>query len=133
MREIPLVLLVDDEDIFLEIASTKLSSAGFTTERAHSVSEAVSKALELIPDFVLSDVYMGDGKGGWDLITELRHNERTKNIKFAFFTSLRDPWMELKKDKQAVMAELGQITFLSKTEDVDVLPEKISHLVRGDA
>jgi adenylate cyclase len=131
MREKPLVLIVDDEEMFLEIASVKLSSQGFDTVQTNDFRDAIEKAQKLLPDLVLSDIYMAPGPSGWDLALELRHNPKTRDIKIAFFTSLRDPWSELKKDKQTVLAELGgPVTFLSKIDDVDVLADRVAAMIK---
>jgi CheY-like chemotaxis protein len=130
MRERPLVLLIDDEEIFLEIAATKLRAEGVDTVQTHSVEEAVEKTMSLEPDLVLSDISMAPGPSGWDLALQLRRNTKTKNVKIAFFTSLRDPWMELKSlDKERVLAEIGQVNFFSKTDDVGVLGKLVHTLL----
>ena len=133
MRERPLVLLVDDEDIFLEIASTQLKANGFDTQLTHDVEEAMRLTEELLPDLVLSDIYMPPGPNGWDLAFELHRNPKTREIRVAFFTSLRDPWAELLDNRRQLLGELGTITFFSKTDDVGVLAERVSELIRGAA
>lgn len=131
MRERPLVLLIDDEEVFLEIAATKLQAEGFDTVATHSFEEAVEKTAELEPDLVLSDIYMAPGPSGWDLALELRRNTKTRNVKFAFFTSLRDPWVEVASaDKARVVAELGPIVFFSKTDDVEALGKRVQELIK---
>lgn len=129
MREKPLVLLVDDEEVFLEIASTKLQSKGFKTAVSHDVRDALAKAEALLPDLVLSDIYMPPGPSGWELILELRRNKKTREIKAAFFTSLRDPWTELHLDRKEVLREVGEVVFLSKNDDIEMLAEKVSQLL----
>lgn len=130
MRAKPLVLLLDDEEIFLEIASVKLMAQGMDTVLTNDVRDALAKAESLLPDLVLSDIYMPPGPNGLEFALELRRNPKTHDIKIAFFTSLRDPWMELKKEhKKDVMAELGPVTFFSKIDDVPVLAEKVFNLI----
>jgi CheY-like chemotaxis protein len=130
MRERPLVLLIDDEEVFLEIASTKLQAEGLDTVQTHSVPEAIEKTISLEPDLVLSDVSMAPGPSGWDLALQLRRNTKTKNVKIAFFTSLRDPWKELKSsDMERVSAEIGKVNFFSKTDDVGVLGKLVLTLL----
>jgi len=129
MREKPLVLLVDDEEVFLEIASVQLTSKGFETQIAKDVEEALQKAEELLPDLVLSDIYMPPGPNGWDLAFELHQNPKTREVRIAFFTSLRDPWSELVTNRRQLLGELRNITFLSKTDDVDLLAERVGELI----
>lgn len=128
-RERPLVLLVDDEEVFLEIASTKLKTEGFLTVVAYTVTDALTKAEELLPDLILSDVYMPPGPNGWEFALEIRRNPKTRNIRFAFFTSLRDPWAELKKEHASAAQELGRVTFFSKMDDVDHLADLVGKLI----
>ena len=130
MREKPLVLIVDDEEVFLEIAAIKLREGGFDTALAMGVRDALEKTERLLPDFVLSDVNMPPGPSGWELALELRRNPKTHEIKFAFFTSLRDPWTELREDRSAVTAELGEIAFVSKVDEVERLAERVSALIK---
>jgi len=129
-REKPLVLLLDDEEIFLEIAATKLRDGGLETVLAKDVRDALVKAELLLPDLVLSDIFMPPGPNGIEFALELRRNPKTRGLKIAFFTSLRDPWLEFQRERRAaVIAELGPVTFLSKVDDVEVLVDKVGKLV----
>src|SRR5258708_4365493 len=102
MNTQPLVLLLDDEAVFLEIAS-------------------------LQPDLVLSDVYMTPAHSGWEFALALGRNPKTRDVKIAFFTSLHDPWLELKKEEQEkVIREVGQISLFSKTDDAKTFVGNIS-------
>lgn len=123
------MLLVDDEEVFLEIASVQLLSNGFEIQKAYGAEEGVKKAEELMPDLVLSDIYMPPGPNGWDLAFSLRENPKTREVPIAFFTSLRDPWAELVNNRRQLLGELSNVTFLSKTEDVDVLAKRVAELI----
>lgn len=130
MRTPPLVLLIDDESEFLEIASLKLKGSGFETFATTDGHEAILKAEELQPDLVLSDIFMVPGPNGWELALELKRNPKTRDIKLVFFTSLRDPWSEIPHEaREKVAAELGHPIFLSKIDDVEVLGERISKIM----
>lgn len=133
MSDKPLVLLVDDEEVFLEIASVKLQAEGFATVLAQGAREGFEVAERMMPDLVLSDIYMPPGPSGWELALELRRNPKTATIKVAFFTSLRDPWIEFRGDRKTIAEELGSVTFFSKTDDVDRLGDEIKKLVQASA
>lgn len=121
MRDHPLVLLIDDEDDFLEIASVKLQGEGFDTVMTHSVPEALAKAEELQPDLVLSDIYMPPGPSGWEFALAARRNPKLQSIKLAFFTSLRDPMIELgEMERKMATRELNGIRFFSKFDISDL-------------
>lgn len=130
MKEHPLVLLIDDEEDFLEIASTKLQSKGFETVITHSVPEALAKAEELQPDLILSDIYMPPGPNGWDLALTVRQDSKLRNVKFAFFTSLHDPMLEVAKDvRPDIFTILKDIPIFSKTDDVGDLDQRARSLL----
>jgi CheY-like chemotaxis protein len=130
MRTQPLILLVDDEDEFLEIASLKLQGKGFETVTTNDGHVALVKAEQLQPDLVLSDIYMVPGPNGWEVALELHRNPKTRGIKLAFFTSLRDPWIEIPTEaRKKVAEELGNPVVLSKIDDVEMLGDRVEGLL----
>lgn len=131
MREKPLILLLDDEEVFLEIASVSLTSKGLEAVATRDFREALMKAESLLPDLVLSDIYMEPGPNGWEFALALRRNPKTHGLKIAFFTSLRDPWLELKKSEDEVRKELGDVIFVSKVDDVPVLADRVWGIVKS--
>jgi len=130
MRDKPFVLVVDDEEIFLEMVQVQLAPF-YELKESRSVDEAFRVALELVPDLVLSDMYMPPGPSGWELAFALRRNPKTRDIPFAFLTSLRDPWAELRpgRAKDEIVRELGSPVFLSKIDDVGHLAAKVGELL----
>lgn len=125
-----LILLVDDEMEFLEIASLKLKNKGFETVTTTDGHIAMAKAEELQPSLILSDIFMVPGPNGWELALELHRNPKTRAIKLAFFTSLRDPWTEIPIEaREKVAAELGHPVFLSKIDDVDSLAARVAEII----
>ena len=125
------MLLVDDEEIFLEIASVKLRAEGLETVKTQDVRDAIVKAESLLPDLVLSDIYMPPGPSGWELAIQLRRNPKTQKIKIAFFTSLRDPWAELQNNLRKAAADLiGPVAILSKMDDVDRLARRVEEILK---
>lgn len=127
MRTRPLVLIVDDEENFLEIMSTRLNAAGFETVLARNEKEAVAQAEKLMPDLILMDILM-PGATGTDAALAIKQNPATQNIKIAFLTNLREPWPAF-GDHKKVAKELGMEDFLEKTEDPASLVEKIKQIL----
>lgn len=78
-RQAPLVLVVDDFEDTRRIYSEYLEFAGFRVEGATDGEEAVAKALELAPDFVVMDLAMPN-LDGWEATKKLRSDPRTKDV-----------------------------------------------------
>jgi CheY-like chemotaxis protein len=131
MRDRPLILLLDDEDDFLEIASVKLRVDGFDTIITHSVPEALSKAEEILPDLILSDIYMPPGPNGWEFALAVRQDPKIRDIRMAFFSSLRDPKSELKTVWQnSLNADILNIPVFSKMDCVATLGHDIMSILK---
>ena len=131
MRTKPLALLVDDEEVFLEIASVRLNAAGFETIFATNFHDAIEKAENYQPDIVITDIYMPPNPSGWELASALRENPKTRNIKIAFFSSLRDPWLDVKKmEKKKILRELGNVTFLNKIDGAENISTDVAALLQ---
>ena len=129
MREKPLILIVDDEDAFLEILGTKLRSSGYEVGLAHNEAEALAQAEALLPDLILMDIHM-PGRTGTDAALGIKQNPKTKDIKIAFLTSLEKPWPGIAVEKNQVAAkEMGAEEFLRKDEDLGVTLNEIKNLL----
>jgi len=130
MREKPLILVVDDEENFREIISAKLQAAGFDVATGTNSKEAVLLADKLQPDVILMDINMPPGATGTDAALAIKQNPRTKKIKIAFLTSLKNPWPGfVAGDNKSVSEELGMIDFLEKDKDLNVLVDKVKSYI----
>jgi two-component system cell cycle response regulator DivK len=76
---VPLVLIVDDNEKNRKLAQVVLSAAGFHTLEAATGAEAVTLAMEHVPDVVLMDMQLPDMNGS-DALKELERNESTARI-----------------------------------------------------
>jgi len=108
------VFAVDDEPEVLFLVKTGLKTAGFSVDAAGSADECLEKILkkERAADLFLLDVFMPE-KSGYDLIKELRKDERLKNSKMIFFTAAYAPKMKKKHRK------LGADMLIQKDVDYD--------------
>jgi two-component system cell cycle response regulator DivK len=77
--EPPLVLLVEDDRdgrlLFLEW----LADAGFRVEQAHNGLQALERAIDSLPDAVLTDLHL-PGIDGYELTRRLKMDDRTRSI-----------------------------------------------------
>lgn len=129
MRTKPLILVVDDDGDFLEIITAKLKAAGFDTATARNAEGGIGETEHLLPDLVLMDIHMPPGPTGTDAALTIKQNPKTKDVRVAFLTSLKDPWPSMAGGKQEVSRELGMEDFLEKTEDLNVLIEKVKEIL----
>jgi DNA-binding NarL/FixJ family response regulator len=65
------VLLVEDEDFTRTMVGEMLSSSGITVRPVASVAEAINALDEFDPNVVLTDLDLGDGPDGADLLTKV--------------------------------------------------------------
>ena len=79
LPERPLVLVVeDDRDVRLLFAMW-LRDAGFRVETAHNGRQALDRAIEVLPDAVLTDLHI-PGIDGYELTRQLKSDVRTRAI-----------------------------------------------------
>ena len=120
--ESSVVLIIDDDPNFLEIFKTKLGALGLTVETAASGEEGTAKAKKLKPALILLDMQM-PGMSGADALLKLRGQPETETTKVVFLTSFGDIGME--SPEALIAKQLGASDYLKKTDDLDVLAEKI--------
>ena len=78
-RERPLVLIVDDDLATRELFASYLEPEGYETFLVSSGTEAIEKALRLLPDLIVTDVLM-PGAGGLQTLFVLKNTPETSEI-----------------------------------------------------
>jgi two-component system, cell cycle response regulator DivK len=76
---VPLVLIVDDNEKNRKLAKSVLRAAGFETLEAATGAEAVTLAMEHLPNVVLMDLQLPD-MNGTDALKQLERSEQTARI-----------------------------------------------------
>ncbi|MCR4327903.1 MAG: response regulator [Patescibacteria group bacterium] len=123
-RRKPKVLVVDDEDSFLEIMKLQLKSSGFKSASLHSgvPGEVIAYCKKNTPDLVLLDIYFSESPHGFKIAHALKENPATSEIKILFWSaagrevsygSFSSEW---KGDRNDI---------LDKTENISLVTEKI--------
>jgi CheY-like chemotaxis protein len=75
----PLVLVVDDFLDAREMYAEYFVFSGFRVAEAANGTEALAKAIELVPQVILMDLSM-PGMDGWEATRRLKADSRTKDI-----------------------------------------------------
>lgn len=128
MREKPLILIVDDERDLREIMSLKLVASGFDAVVAYNAAEAVDAAKKIHPDLILMDIHM-PGESGTDAALEIKQDPKTKDIKIAFLSNLKDPWPQTAVPRDGLAKAIGMEDFIDKTEDLDITVSKVREIL----
>jgi CheY-like chemotaxis protein len=83
----PRILIVDDEEEFLELTTAFLRGAGFEVECARAAGEAVARAVRHPPDVILLDILL-PGCDGLDILDTLRSEPETRTVPVLACTAL---------------------------------------------
>jgi DNA-binding NtrC family response regulator len=112
----PQVLLVDDEEKFLDVLSQRLGTRGIDADTAKSGEEALTKLKEKNVDVIILDVMM-PGMGGIETLQRIR--KENPEVQIIMLTG------QGSVDKAVKAIKEGAIDFLEKPADIEKLLEKI--------
>ena len=119
----PLLLVVDDDPVNVELLGDLLEALGYRALGALGGEAALAAARERRPDLILLDVMM-PGLNGYEVCRRLKADPETAGIPVVFVTALSDT-----EDKvQAI--EAGGDDFLTKPFNRPVLVARIRSLLR---
>ena len=82
------ILLVDDEEEFVEITAALLESNGYEVVPAYSGKECREKAVEIKPDLIILDVMMETDMAGFEAARWLREHEEVNQIPIIMLTAV---------------------------------------------
>jgi DNA-binding response OmpR family regulator len=86
----PTVLIIDDDPDFVEITKEILETKQYQVRSALNPDEGFSKLEEEIPDFLILDIMMGRGAGGFVLARKIRKDSRFNNMPILMLTSMTE-------------------------------------------
>jgi two-component system cell cycle response regulator DivK len=120
MSDLPLVLIVDDNDRNRKLVRDLLRSARFRTLEAVTAAEGIALASKNRPDVILMDLRLPDVDGA-EAARMLRAEPRTSHIPVVALTALpldqREDWL----------FDAGFAGYIVKPIDIDAFPD----VVRG--
>jgi CheY-like chemotaxis protein len=117
------ILMVDDDQDFVEAVSCFLEANGLTVFRAHDGKEGIKLAKMERPDLILMDIMMGERTEGFFTIHEIRRDPTLKNVPIFVLSSFctRLPDFEIPSSG----GWLAHDMFFAKPVDTVQLLEKI--------
>lgn len=106
----------------------KLTASGFEVSVAHNADEAIQAAEGMQPDLVLMDIMM-PGRSGTDAALAIKQNPKTKNLRIAFLSNMKDPWPGTARPREDVAQEIGMESFIDKSADLDAIAARVKELL----
>lgn len=86
VERVPTIMIVDDSLTVRKITGRLLEREGYRVITAKDGSDALEKLVETLPDVILSDIEM-PRMDGFDLVRNIRADERTRDIPVIMITS----------------------------------------------
>jgi len=114
------ILIIDDAKVVAEMTALMLEKSGYKVYRAYSGRTGIEMATALVPDLILLDIMMPE-ISGWEVLDELRSNEKTKDIHILFFSA--------KVDDEEKSKDVDVDGFIAKPFDEDAIVEKIKKIL----
>ena len=118
------VLIVDDNVMFIEMASFVLNAAAYVVDSAPDASQALLKIASFSPDLILMDVQM-PVMDGIELTKKLKADPASKHIVIVAFTAFA-----LKGDALKLQ-EAGFDGYIGKPSDVTTLAAEVRFWLEG--
>ncbi|MCB2153766.1 response regulator [bacterium] len=120
--EKPKILAVDDENDVLLILKTALKEE-YDVSTATNGPDALAQAQENVPDLVILDMMMPE-MDGFEVLAELKNNERTAAVPVVFLTGISD------KSKIRKALDMGTQYYIVKPFDYNDLLTKVQLALR---
>jgi two-component system sensor histidine kinase/response regulator len=108
----PLILVVDDQPINVQLLRKKLEREGLRVASAHTGMEAIAQVAREKPDLILLDVMMPD-LDGIEVCNRLQAAEETRGIPVIFITARST------KDNKLEGLGVGAVDYITKPIDLD--------------
>jgi DNA-binding response OmpR family regulator len=117
------ILIVDDEPHILMMVSSRLKAGGYEVITASDGKSGLALARAENPDLVLLDIMM-PGVDGYEVCSELKHDERFQKIPVILFTAKAS-----EEDERIGIEDCGADAYLKKPFDPNSLLEKVAELL----
>ena len=123
MRLRPFVLVIEDDGDTREMYAEVLREEGILVAEASDGQEGFRRAIESLPDLIITDVTMPI-MDGWEAIRRLRGDDRTRHIPIIVCSGEERPHASF---------ELSHEAYLGKPCDPEALRLEVRRLLRRGA
>ncbi len=127
---IPTVLVVEDEESFVEALVVGLKREGFRVEVAFDGVEAIERFDAVRPDIVLLDVMMPSAEGldGFQICQQMRREPEIKDIPVIILSAIAQGMGEM---REKVKTQVGADDFFMKPYNPADLVSRVRELCRA--
>lgn len=108
----PKILVIDDDFANRRVLQLVLKRNGYRAYLAGDGCEGLRVAQETQPDLILLDFFM-PGEDGFEVLIQLKADDRLKNIPVVIFTVL------VREESERKALELGAAAYVTKPFDID--------------
>ncbi|MEM7346998.1 MAG: response regulator [Chloroflexota bacterium] len=119
------ILYIEDNFDNMTLVKRVLQIEGYDVIEAETGNEGVAKAVDELPDIIITDINLPD-IDGYEVTNRLKSDERTTEIPVIAMTA-----NVMKKDRKNVF-DAGCDGFIAKPIDIDELPGQIEKFLKGD-
>lgn len=114
------ILIIEDQEIFIEMFSRKLKQDGFSVFSAKNGAWGIKEALAKDFDLLVMDMVM-PAMNGEEVVAKLRSEERTKNVPIIVLSASVDPETQKRVEQMDIQA------FFVKTQ---ITPSDLSRKIK---
>ena len=116
------ILIVDDEKSNIMVLSDILN-ADYILQIARDGYDAIERANKYVPDLILLDILM-PGMDGYEVLSELKKSEKTRNIPVVFITGLNS------SDDETKGLSLGAADYISKPFNYAIVKLRVQNQIK---
>ncbi|MFN8358222.1 MAG: two-component regulator propeller domain-containing protein [Spirosomataceae bacterium] len=120
-KKLPLILVVEDNDELRDYLCENLV-ANYQVRQASDGKQGLEKALEVIPDLIISDLSMPE-MDGMSLCEAIKTNEKTSHIPFILLTAHHN------QEARLAGLNVGADDYITKPFNINLLEARVKNLV----
>lgn len=129
MKDKKRILIVDDDEDFLEATRIVVEKSGYAVETCVSAKECLAKLKVVRPDLIICDVMMETDHSGFDLCRELKRVPDTRDVPIIMLTAVDQKYSMNFSATAGDAAWLPVDDFIDKPVEAKVLIERIRKYV----
>lgn len=118
------IIVTEDDPLYANIYKMKLTKAGYEVEIAVNADEVLEKTRQRKPDLILLDLILPGKKDGFDVLKELKADEKLKDVKVVVVSNLSQ------EEDYKRASRLGADVYLFKVNmSIDDMVEKVKQIL----